>query len=114
MLEKVDTNNRGFLCLWAANRWLSICCDCSGSLVALFAGAFVLLNPAIDAGVAGLSLSCTSLLASCSRRRSRSGLRLTNAAALFRCHHVHRLRPLGSIAPSLPPPSGACVAGLTR
>jgi hypothetical protein len=57
-VRTVDVNNREFLLLWASNRWLSICCDCCGSLVAFFAGIFVLLNPALDAGVAAVSLSC--------------------------------------------------------
>lgn len=54
----VDNNNKSFALLWQSNRWLSVCCDCSGSLVALFASVFVLLNSSLDAGTAAVSLSC--------------------------------------------------------
>lgn len=55
---RVDTHNRPFIYLWAANRWLSVRVDLAGALVAFFAGAFVILNVGkIDAGAAGLSLT---------------------------------------------------------
>jgi ABC-type multidrug transport system fused ATPase/permease subunit len=55
---RVNTHNRPFIYLWAANRWLSFRVDLVGDLVAFFAGAFVVLNiGTIDAGSAGLSLS---------------------------------------------------------
>jgi ABC-type multidrug transport system fused ATPase/permease subunit len=55
---RVNTHNRPFIYLWAANRWLSFRVDLVGDLVAFFAGAFVVLSiGTIDAGSAGLSLS---------------------------------------------------------
>lgn len=55
---RVDTHNRPFIYLWAANRWLALRVDLAGALVAFFAGAFVILSIGkIDAGAAGLSLS---------------------------------------------------------
>lgn len=55
---RVDTHNRPFFYLWAANRWLAVRVDLVGALVAFFAGAFVILSVGkIDAGAAGLSLS---------------------------------------------------------
>lgn len=54
----VDTYNRPFIYLWAANRWLALRVDFTGALVAFFAGVFVIINIAtIDAGSAGLSLT---------------------------------------------------------
>lgn len=55
-LDLIDDNNSPFLLLWGANRWLSIYCDVTGGLVGLFAAVFILLNPTLDAGIAGLSL----------------------------------------------------------
>ncbi|PSS10701.1 hypothetical protein M430DRAFT_145791 [Amorphotheca resinae ATCC 22711] len=55
---RINTHNRPFIYLWAANRWLSFRIDVIGDLVAFFAGAFVVLSIGrIDAGSAGLSLS---------------------------------------------------------
>jgi ABC-type multidrug transport system fused ATPase/permease subunit len=55
---RVNTHNRPFIYLWAANRWLSFRIDVVGDLVAFFAGAFVVFSiGTIDAGSAGLSLS---------------------------------------------------------
>lgn len=55
---RVDTHNRPFIYLWAANRWLALRVDFTGALVAFFAGTFVILNMGtIDAGSAGLSLT---------------------------------------------------------
>ncbi len=55
---RVDTHNRPFIYLWAANRWLALRVDFTGALVAFFAGAFVILSiGTIDAGSAGLSLT---------------------------------------------------------
>ncbi|KAL9101333.1 MAG: hypothetical protein Q9163_003401 [Psora crenata] len=55
---RVDTHNRPFIYLWAANRWLALRVDCAGALVAFFAGVFVILSiKTIDAGSAGLSLT---------------------------------------------------------
>ncbi len=56
--SRVDTHNRPFIYLWAANRWLALRVDFTGALVAFFAGAFVILSIGkIDAGSAGLSLT---------------------------------------------------------
>ena len=55
---RVDTHNRPFIYLWAANRWLALRVDFTGALVAFFAGVFVILRMGtIDAGSAGLSLT---------------------------------------------------------
>lgn len=56
--SRVDTYNRPFIYLWAANRWLALRVDFTGALVAFFAGVFVILSiGTIDAGSAGLSLT---------------------------------------------------------
>lgn len=55
---RVDTHNRPFIYLWAANRWLALRVDFTGALVAFFAGVFVILRiGTIDPGSAGLSLT---------------------------------------------------------
>ena len=55
---KIDTHNRPFIYLWAANRWLALRVDFVGALVAFFAGVFVILSiNTVDAGSAGLSLT---------------------------------------------------------
>lgn len=55
---RVNTHNRPFIYLWAANRWLAFRIDVIGDLVSFFAGVFVILSIGrIDAGSAGLSLS---------------------------------------------------------
>lgn len=55
---RVNTHNRPFIYLWAANRWLAFRIDVIGDMVSFFAGVFVILSiGAIDAGSAGLSLS---------------------------------------------------------
>ena len=56
--HRVDTHNRPFIYLWAANRWLALRVDFTGALVAFFAGTFVILSMGtVDAGSAGLSLT---------------------------------------------------------
>lgn len=55
--HRVDTYNRPFLYLWAANRWLALRVDVVGALVAFFASVFVITDKKIDAGAAGLSLT---------------------------------------------------------
>ena len=55
--HRVDTYNRPFLYLWAANRWLALRVDVTGALVALFASVFVITDKNMDAGAAGLSLT---------------------------------------------------------
>ncbi|KAG9246127.1 ABC transporter-like protein [Calycina marina] len=56
--HKINTHNRPFIFLWAANRWLAFRTDVIGDLVAFFAGAFVIFSiGSIDSGSAGLSLS---------------------------------------------------------
>lgn len=57
-LAKINTQNRPFIYLWAANRWLAFRVDVVGALVAFFAGAFVVLSVGrIDAGAAGIALT---------------------------------------------------------
>ncbi|KAJ4251970.1 Transporter of the ATP-binding cassette (ABC) [Fusarium torreyae] len=57
-LEKVNTQSRPFIYLWACNRWLAFRADVVGDLVAFFAGMFLILNLGkTDAGAAGISLS---------------------------------------------------------
>ncbi|MCJ1388337.1 hypothetical protein MMC18_001183 [Xylographa bjoerkii] len=56
--SRINTHNRPFIYLWAANRWLALRIDWAGAFVAFFAGAFVVANVGrIDAGAAGLSLT---------------------------------------------------------
>ncbi|KPM40774.1 ATP-dependent bile acid permease [Neonectria ditissima] len=57
-LEKINTQSRPFIYLWACNRWLAFRADLLGDLVAFFAGVFIILSIGqIDAGAAGISLS---------------------------------------------------------
>ena len=56
--HRIDTHNRPYIYLWAANRWLALRIDFTGALVAFFAGVFIILRiKTIDAGAAGLSLT---------------------------------------------------------
>lgn len=56
--SRIDTQNRPFIYLWAANRWLALRIDVTGALVSFFAGVFIILSVGkIDAGAAGLSLT---------------------------------------------------------
>jgi ABC-type multidrug transport system fused ATPase/permease subunit len=55
---KINTHNRPFIYLWAANRWLAFRVDVVGALVAFFAGVFVVLSVGkIDPGAAGLAMT---------------------------------------------------------
>lgn len=59
-LEKINTQSRPFIYLWACNRWLAFRADLLGDLVAFFAGVFIIFkvnSRSIDAGSAGISLS---------------------------------------------------------
>jgi ABC-type multidrug transport system fused ATPase/permease subunit len=57
-LNRINVQNRPFIFLWAANRWLAFRVDVVGSLVSFFSGLFVVVNAGkIDPGAAGLSLS---------------------------------------------------------
>lgn len=57
-LNKINTQSRPFIYLWACNRWLAFRTDLLGDLVSFFAGVFVILSlDTIDAGAAGISLS---------------------------------------------------------
>lgn len=57
-LTRVNTHNRPFIYLWAANRWLAFRVDVVGSMVSFFSGAFVLLSIGkLDAGAAGLAMT---------------------------------------------------------
>ena len=56
--NRVNTQSRPFIYLWATNRWLALRVDVAGALVSFFTGAFVLLSIGkIDAGAAGLALT---------------------------------------------------------
>ncbi|KAJ1901586.1 hypothetical protein LPJ66_000671 [Kickxella alabastrina] len=55
---RVDDNNRNFIYMWGASRWLSIRVDLAGALVSFMAGLLALITTdRMDAGLAGLSLS---------------------------------------------------------
>jgi len=57
-LTKVNTHNRPFIYLWAANRWLAFRVDVVGAMVSFFSGIFVVLSVGrIDAGAAGLAMT---------------------------------------------------------
>ncbi|KAL1861506.1 hypothetical protein VTK73DRAFT_7058 [Phialemonium thermophilum] len=57
-LARINAQQRPFIYLWAANRWLAFRTDLLGDLVAFFAGVFVILSLGrIDPGSAGISLS---------------------------------------------------------
>lgn len=57
-VNRVNTHNRPFIYLWAANRWLAFRVDVVGALVSFFSGIFVILSVGkIDAGAAGLALT---------------------------------------------------------
>ena len=57
-MSRVNTHNRPFIFLWAANRWLAFRVDVVGAMVSFFAGVFVVLSVGhIDAGAAGLAMT---------------------------------------------------------
>lgn len=57
-LSRVNTHNRPFIYLWAANRWLAFRVDIVGALVAFFTGVFIVLSVGhVDAGAAGLAMT---------------------------------------------------------
>ena len=57
-LHRVNTHNRPFIYLWAANRWLAFRVDVVGALVSFFTGVFVVVGVGrIDAGAAGLAMT---------------------------------------------------------
>ena len=57
-LNKVNTHNRPYIYLWAANRWLAFRVDIVGALVASFTGVLGLLRVGrVDAGAAGLAMT---------------------------------------------------------
>lgn len=57
-LQKINTQSRPFIYLWACNRWLAFRTDVVGDMVTFFAGVFIILTlGTIDAGSAGLSLT---------------------------------------------------------
>jgi ABC-type multidrug transport system fused ATPase/permease subunit len=56
--RRINTYNRPYIYLWAANRWLALRVDVAGALVSFFAAAFIVISVgSIDAGAAGLSLT---------------------------------------------------------
>ncbi|KAK0555362.1 Transporter of the ATP-binding cassette (ABC) [Tilletia horrida] len=58
-LRLIDGTNRPFYMLWLANRWLSIRVDSMAALTAVCTALFMILNPRVDAGLAGFTLSYT-------------------------------------------------------
>ncbi|KAF2272314.1 P-loop containing nucleoside triphosphate hydrolase protein [Westerdykella ornata] len=57
-LQKINTQHRPFIYLWATNRWLAFRVDVVGAMVSFFAGVFVVRSVGkIDAGAAGLALT---------------------------------------------------------
>jgi ABC-type multidrug transport system fused ATPase/permease subunit len=57
-LARINTQNRPFIFLWAANRWLAFRVDIVGAMVSFFSGTFVLLSVGrIDPGAAGLAMT---------------------------------------------------------
>ncbi|KDE04353.1 hypothetical protein MVLG_05232 [Microbotryum lychnidis-dioicae p1A1 Lamole] len=59
IFKLVDLNNRPFLAMWQANRWLSFRVDVAGIGITVAAAVLILLTPSIDAGAAGFILSFT-------------------------------------------------------
>ncbi|KAM5448741.1 Transporter of the ATP-binding cassette (ABC) [Microsporum audouinii] len=54
----INTYNRPYIYLWAANRWLAFRVDIIGALVSFFAAAFLILSAnTVDAGAAGLAMT---------------------------------------------------------
>ncbi|KAE8251675.1 hypothetical protein A4X06_0g2584 [Tilletia controversa] len=58
-LRLIDQTNRPFYTLWLTNRWLSIRVDTMAALTAMCTALFMILNPRVDAGLAGFTLSYT-------------------------------------------------------
>lgn len=57
-MDKIDSNNRPFLWMWATNRWLHCRVDILGAFVGFCTGFVIILARSwIDPGMAGLSLS---------------------------------------------------------
>ncbi|CAG8540389.1 15319_t:CDS:10 [Funneliformis mosseae] len=58
MFDKIDSNHRAFFNMWLVNRWLSVRFSLTGTLVAFFAGIFLLYHiDSLDPGLVGISLS---------------------------------------------------------
>ncbi|KAK2877316.1 hypothetical protein FQN49_001243 [Arthroderma sp. PD_2] len=54
----INTYNRPYIYLWAANRWLAFRIDIIGAFVSFFAATFLILSAkTIDAGAAGLAMT---------------------------------------------------------
>lgn len=57
--NRIDSNNRPFLWMWATNRWLHSRVDVLGALVSLCTGTVLVISREwVNPGLAGLSLSC--------------------------------------------------------
>ena len=57
-MARINTQNRPFIYLWAANRWLAFRVDVVGAMVGFFSGVFVLTSIGkIDPGAAGLAMT---------------------------------------------------------
>ncbi|KAG9193149.1 hypothetical protein G6011_03184 [Alternaria panax] len=55
--ERIDTQSRPFLYLWAANRWLALRTEFLGNLLFVLTSVFVLLSDNINPGLAAVSLT---------------------------------------------------------
>ncbi|KAF3479696.1 ATP-dependent bile acid permease [Arthroderma uncinatum] len=54
----INTYNRPYIYLWAANRWLAFRIDIIGAFVSFFAATFLILSArTVDAGAAGLAMT---------------------------------------------------------
>ncbi|CAF9906103.1 MAG: hypothetical protein HETSPECPRED_006056 [Heterodermia speciosa] len=57
MFSRIDDHARAFWFLWLCNRWLMINLNIIGAFFAIFVAAIIVLQPGIDASLAGFALS---------------------------------------------------------
>lgn len=55
--ERIDTQSRPFIHLWAANRWLALRTELLGNLLFVLTSVFILLSDNINPGLAAVSLT---------------------------------------------------------
>jgi len=108
-LKLIDRTNRPFYMLWLTNRWLSIRVDSMAALTAMCTALFMILNPRVDAGLAGFTLSYTIQLVDTVlwTVRMYSQVEIT-ANSIERLEEYLRLEPerLGGVEPPAYWPSG--------
>lgn len=64
--RRINTYNRPYIYLWAANRWLAFRVDITGALVSFSTAAFIVMDAnRIDAGAAGVAMSYAVLFSEC-------------------------------------------------